>query len=157
MSPFVVRLTRKGKIMKYYSDTLGKLFDTEEALEKAEAVHKEEEEKKAELATRISKEKKELATRIDDTEKKLDEAYKDLDAARERAREIQKEALKKIEEVLHPAEERVKNAQMEKLKAVKEFNEKYGVFTTKLTGAKAAEEMSRVWRAFDSFFDGFFR
>lgn len=143
--------------MKYYSDTLGKLFETEKELNEAEAAQKAEEEKKHELIANASKEKKELAAKIENADKELDEAYKDLDAAREVARKVQRDALKKVEDILHPAEERVKKAQAYRYDAIREFNRKYGAFTTKLTGAKAAEEMSRAWRAFDHFFDDFFK
>jgi len=142
--------------MKYYSELTKKMYNSEkELVEAEEQVHQEEAEKEKQ-AVAISKEKKELAGVIDKAEVALDEAYKNLDLAREKAKDVQREALKKIEEILHPAEEQVKKAQARKLDAIKKFNEKYGVYTTTLTGAKAAEEMSRVWRAFDKFFDGFF-
>ena len=143
--------------MKYYSEELNKVFDTAEELNTAEAEkHKAEEEMNRKNAL-ASKEKKELANAIEKADEELDEAYKQLDLAREKAKEIQREALKKVEETLHPAEEAVKAALDRRYKCVKEFNDKYGVFTTTLTGAKAAEEMSRVWKTFDNFLDDFFR
>lgn len=142
--------------MKYYSDLTKKIYESEKELNEAEEQVRKEEAEKEKKASLVSKDKKELANAIDRAEVALDEAYKNLDVARESARDVQKEALKQIERILRPAEERVKQAQAEKLDAVRKFNEKYGVYTTTLTGAKAAEEMSRVWRAFDKFFDGFF-
>ena len=142
--------------MKYYSEELKKVFDTKEELEKAEEQKKQELVKKENAAAIVSKEKKELAKKIETADQELTEAYSNLDAAREKAREIQKEALKKIEDILRPAEEEVKSAQCRKLDAVREFNKKYGVFTTTLTGQKAAEEMSRVWKSFEKLFGDFF-
>lgn len=142
--------------MKYYSELTKKIYESEKELNEAEEQVRTAEAEKEKKAALISKDKKEMANAIEAADARLEEAYKTLDAARERAKDIQKESLKKIEEILHPAETEVKKAQAEKLDAIKKFNEKYGVFTTTLTGAKAAEEMSRIWRAFDKFFDGFF-
>lgn len=142
--------------MKYYSDVTQKVYDTEEELNKAEEEIKTLEEEKEKKSALVSKEKKELANKIDVAEDTLNAAYKDLDLAREKAKDVQREALKQIENILRPAEEAVKNAQAERLDAIREFNQKYGVFTTTLTGQKAADEMSRVWRSFDKLFSDFF-
>lgn len=142
--------------MKYYSDVTKKVYDTADELEKAEAeVKKLEEEKEAKLAT-ISKEKKAFATEIENADKELDEAYKQLDVAREKAKQLQKEHLKQLENILHPAEEAVKTAQNKKYEAVKAFNDKFGVFTTTYTGAKAADELNRTLKYFDEVFHNFF-
>ena len=142
--------------MKYYSDKLGKLFETEEDLNLAEEKKAKEELEAEEAKEKASKEKKELAKQIDLAEKELDDAYKDLDLAREQARELQKETLKKLEAILKPAEDKVKKAQEKRYNAIRNFNEHYGAFTTTLTGAKAAEEMRRTLSYFDKLFKDFF-
>ncbi len=142
--------------MKYYSDVTKKVYDTADELEKAEAeVKKLEEEKEAKLAT-ISKEKKAFATEIKNADKELDEAYKQLDVAREKAKQLQKEHLKQLENILHPAEEAVKTAQNKKYEAVKAFNDKFGDFTTTYTAATAADELNRTLKYFDEVFHNFF-
>jgi acetyl-CoA carboxylase alpha subunit len=139
--------------MKYYSELTKKMYESEKELNEAEEKVREAEAEKEKKAVQASNEKKQLAKAIEDAEKELDEAYKELDAAREKARLLQKETLKQIEDILHPAEEKVKTVQARKFDAVHAFNAKYGPFTTTLTGAKAAEEMTRIWRAFDKLFD----
>jgi len=139
--------------MKYYSDLTKKIYESEKELCEAEDRMKADEAEKEKKAAIVSNEKKQLAKAVEDAEKELDEAYKELDAAREQARLLQKETIKKMEDLVHPVEEKVKSLQAKKFDAVHAFNVKYGPFTTTITGAKAAEEMTRVWRAFDKLFD----
>ena len=142
--------------MRYLSDVTGKSYDTVEELEKAEAVvKKEKEEKEAKLAN-ISKEKKEAAMVVEKAESHLDEAYKNLETAEAKVKDLLREYNKKVEEILCPAEEEVKKAQAERYDAIRDFNKRFGAFTTTYTGAKAAEEMNRAMKAFNTIFDHFF-
>jgi hypothetical protein len=61
--------------MKYYSDVLDKLFETEDELKKAESLVEEENKKNEELKKVESKEKKQLSQEIEKADKELDEAY----------------------------------------------------------------------------------
>lgn len=72
--------------MKYYSEKLSKLFDTEKELKEAEKIHSEKEEaaKKAEAqrqeeAKKIAEERKIAAKEVEDAYKAADEARKAAD------------------------------------------------------------------------------
>lgn len=70
--------------MKYYSETLNKLFDSEEAVKKAEALAIQEENKKKELEENKKKERAKDAKAVEEALKAVktaeDEYYKKLNA-----------------------------------------------------------------------------
>lgn len=65
--------------MKYYSETLEKLFDTEKELEAAEIASKKELEDKRAAEEAAKKEKQELLDKIDAAKEKLHEATAEYD------------------------------------------------------------------------------
>lgn len=128
--------------MKYYSEKLNKNYDTVEALEEAEKAAEEK-------ALSVSAEKKALSKNIDAAEKALDKAYRDYDTAKEEAQKIINEAYDKAKEILTPAKEAVQEAQKARYNAISEFSDKYGCYTTVLTGSKAYDEFKRAVDTFD--------
>lgn len=74
--------------MKYYSETLNKLFDSTNDLEKAEKKHAEEEARKKELVENKKKQRAEDA-------KKVDEAFKALKEAEDNYHKVIDEFIKK--------------------------------------------------------------
>ena len=72
--------------MKYYSETLKQLFDSEEAVKTAEEEHaialKNKEELEAQQKAELSKQKKELADKIDKAKAAYDEAYDAFDRSK---------------------------------------------------------------------------
>ena len=91
--------------MRFYSDILGKPFNTEEECVKAEKAFKAEQKRQQEeidkiVAERKAKEealnvsKKELSKAIEDATKKADEANNLYEAVREKAQSILNEAKK---------------------------------------------------------------
>ena len=83
--------------MKYYSEKLKTLFDSEDSLieaeNKAEAETKAKEEAAAKEKAELSKAKQTLANAIDIADKQLDDAYAKLQGARDAVDKIYKEAV----------------------------------------------------------------
>ena len=134
--------------MKFYSEELKKFFDTEEqCLAEEEKARVEAEEKK------VTKAK--LAKAVEDAEKDLDEAYAGLEEAKQQVAELQKEYDEKVDAIMNPACDLIKECTKARAEAIKEFNEKYGVYTTTYTGNKALNEfakidnmMNQLWKKF---------
>lgn len=138
--------------MKITSEITGKEYPTVEACLKAEKVFKAEEEKK--LAN-TSKRKKELASKVELADKQLSEANKLYEIAKTKATEILEKANKEVKEILTASKEQVKKAEEDKFNAVMEFNKEFGVYTTTVTGEKAAEELEKSLKRFDEIFSPF--
>lgn len=142
--------------MKYYSEILDKMFDTDTALKHAEEEKRLQEYNKKLQAEReqknaVSKDKKAMADAIEKADKELAAAYKDLKDVRAEAAKIKKEADLKIVELYKPAKEKVAQAERNRIKAIKDFNAKYGVYSIALTGDKAEEEFERIFNMFNMF------
>lgn len=145
--------------MKYYSEVLHKTFDNEKECLKAEETFAEQQKKevaakKAEEEA-LSKTKKELAKAIEEADKAIDEANKLYDVAQDEAAKILEESNKQVTDILEAARGKVAEAHKQKLEAVRAFNEKFGAYTTTVTGQKAVDEFRRsvqrldsVWRSF---------
>lgn len=158
----------------FYSELTNKYYDSfEECAEAEKQVKEAEDQKKQELAKQeekkaeISKEKKAMATAVERAESELDYAYTQLEVAKEKASKIYSEAkeqaneiYKKAEEemqaVLKDAKQAVTDAQEKKFKAVRDFNNKFGVYTTTYSGNKALEELKRANSWINDIFNGFF-
>lgn len=132
--------------MKYFSEKLNKTYDTVEALEEAEKTAEEK-------ALSVSAEKKALSKNIESAEEALDKAYQDYDIAKEEAQKVINEAYDKAKEILTPAKEAVQEAQKAKYNAISEFSDKYGCYTTVLTGSKAYDEFKRTVDIFNRMTD----
>ena len=156
--------------MKYYSDILDKLFDTEAQLESEEKAHIDKK-KAAEEAERVKKaqqkraqydleqSKKQYALAIEDADARVSEAYKLLDIAKESAKKLSEEYIKQLDAIMAPAKEAVEKAEAEKFIAIRKFNEKFGPYKVNYTGNKAVEEYQRAINILDPFqlFDIVFR
>ena len=134
--------------MRFYSDELKKFFDTEEqCLAEEEKARIEAEEKK------VTKAK--LAKAVEDAENALDKAYANLECAKERVAELQKEYDEKVDSIMNPAQEEIKECTKARAVAIKEFNDNFGVYTTTYTGNKALNELvkteellNKLWKKF---------
>lgn len=146
--------------MKFYSEKLDKLFDTEELLNKAEieAHEKEVALKKETEAKELQKtnEKKELAKSVEIAENELDIKYKEYDSAKEQARAILKDAQNKANKLVSDAYNNVKKAQENKYKAVENFNKKFGAYTKVYNGTDAYKEYLKTVDRFNSLFSDYF-
>ena len=129
--------------MKYYSELTKKAYDTEDECVNAEKLFAEEEAKKKEEASNLSKEKKELAKIIDLADEELDRAYHEYNDAREKATKIMSEAEAEAEKVVTEASNKVKAAQRKRYEAIYNFNKRFGVYTAHYDGDKALKELRR--------------
>ena len=135
--------------MRFYSDELKKFFDTQEQCLAAEETARVEAEEK-----KVTKAK--LAKAIDDADKALDEAYEGLKLAKEQVEELQKEYDSKVDEIMNPAHDRIKECTKARADAIKEFNDKFGVYTTTYTGNKALQEFAKMEDAFNKLWKKFY-
>ena len=85
-----------------------------------------------------------MADRIEEANKKLKEANENYKLARNKAAEILEKSNKEVQDILDEAKDIIRQAEKEKLEAVKAFNDKYGVYTTTLTGEQATEEFNKA-------------
>ena len=132
--------------MKFYSEELKQFFDTEEkCLAEEEKARIKAEEKK------ITKAK--LAKAVEDADKALDNAYESLEKAKTEVKELQKEYDAKVDAIMNPVIEHLKLMQKERADAIKLFNDKFGVYTTTYSGNEALNEMLKMDKIFDNFFN----
>jgi Asp/Glu/hydantoin racemase len=135
--------------MRFYSDELKKFFDTEEqCLAEEEKARVEAEEKK------VTKAK--LAKAVEDTEKDLDNAYEGLKIAEEKVAELQKEYDAKVDAIMTPAHDRIKECAKARAEAIKQFNDKFGVYTTTYSGNKALNEFAKIDDMINQFWKRFY-
>ena len=153
--------------MRYYSDILDQVFETEELCRQAEeeyikAMDPPEEDGGTDECTDCSTKssvdrkdsvtptKKDLADRVQECEEKLKEAYELHSVAEQKANEISKRYLEELDKIMSPANKSVKDAEAAKYKAIRDFNDAYGVYRASYTGAKAAEEFKRAIKQFEA-------
>jgi flagellar biosynthesis/type III secretory pathway protein FliH len=110
--------------MKYYSEKLDKIFDTQEALNEAEEKHEAEQAKKAEAKALVAKESADVQ-----------DAFKARNVARKAYNESLIKARKVYSEALQKARDEFEASLDESTKALKEAEEDYD---TKLTAFQKA-------------------
>ena len=140
--------------MKFYSETLKKLFDSEADLVAAESRDAELKAEEQEKKNKISAEKKIAATKVqlaaEAYEEALDryneekkKALKILDDAETEAAKVLNKANEEAEKILKDAEEKLSKSKSDKFNAVAEFNKSYGPYKTVLTKEAAEKEYNR--------------
>lgn len=140
--------------MKFYSEKLNQLFDSEDALVAAEKSTKckkkgcnnslKDAEQPVAEPTPEAPTKKQLASDVERADEKLKEAYANYEAAKAKAEELTKEYLKQLNELLDPAKKAIEVAEKEKYAAIRNFNESFGAYQVTYTGARAADEMVKA-------------
>ncbi len=123
--------------MKYYSETLNKLFDSEKELKAAEKVFEDK---------NIQKEntKKELSIKIEAAETALDEAHKNYEAVREEAAKLMDESNKQILKMINDAKSKITEAEKNRTDAIVAFNQQFGTYRANYTGERAQRESDRI-------------
>ena len=134
--------------MKYYSESLKKFYDSESDLLKAE-----EEEKKQQAIAETSR--KEMAKNIEEANTRIDKAYQEYEVAKKKVDDLIAETRQKVKSILDPAKKEISDAENDRMEAIKEFNEKYGVYTETFSGDKAVEQYNRVLNQINSTFENF--
>lgn len=135
--------------MKFYSEDLKRFFDTEE-----QCLAEEEKARVAAEEKKVTKAK--LAKAVEDADKALDEAYEELEVAKKAVEELQKEYDEKVDSIMNPAREKITECTKNRAEAIKEFNNKFGVYTTTYTGNKALNELYKMEKIFDNYFKRFY-
>lgn len=142
--------------MKIYSEETKKFYDSVEECEKAEADFRAEKEKLAlEKETKekeVSRRKKELSDIVDATETALNDAYKNYEDVKKEAEEELTKAYENYKEKIAEAAKIVKDNELERNKAIREFNKEFGTFKKVYTGEKADREFDRIAKMFDNLF-----
>lgn len=136
--------------MKYYSESLKKFYDSESDLLKAE-----EEEKKQQAIAETSR--KEMAKNIEEANTRIDKAYQEYEVAKKKVDDLIAETRQKVKSILDPAKKEISDAENARMEAIKEFNEKYGVYTETFSGDKAVEQYNRVLNQINSTFENFWK
>ena len=135
--------------MKFYSERLKRLFDTEAELLAAEETDRQHKEMAKETKAKMAKE-------IKDYEDALSNAYEELGKAKSKVQELQVEYDKKVDEIMDPVLDTIKELQKGRTEAIKKFNEKYGVYTTTYTGNDAINEFLSMTKTLEPFWKKFY-
>lgn len=123
--------------MKYYSEILTKLFDSQKELEDAEKAYKETQKSKDNT-------KKELSQKIEAADAAVDAAYKNYEEARVYAAKLMEESNKQIIEILEAAKDEITNAEKARTDAIVEFNRQFGTYRANYSGERAKRESERI-------------
>lgn len=135
--------------MKYFSETLNKLFDTEDALNKAENELKAKNES-------IAEQKKKYATAIEEAEKNAKASYEAYESVKKDANKILSDARQIANSLLKEAKDNVLKAEDEWAHAVIEFNDKFGPYKTTYTGEDAKLAAKKANSLLDEIFSSMF-
>lgn len=135
--------------MKYYSEQLKSMFDTEEQLLAAEETARQKKE-----SAKVTKAK--YAKAVKDAENQVEIAHKSYDKAISKVQELQKEYDQKVKEIMDPAVDQLVKAQKDRADAITKFNDKYGTYTTTYTGNEALKEFDKFVARCSKLFDNRF-
>lgn len=126
--------------MKYYSDVLNKIYDTEEELVEAEKAF-EREKKDREAA----KEAGEAAISV--AKEVLDKVAKEYELAKDKAAEILDTSNKEVEKIMKDAEDAYKKAEEAYFRALWDQKKKFGTYKAKekaISTCKTFSELSKL-------------
>ena len=126
--------------MKFYSEKTKKLYETEEELKIAE---------EALQAAKDSREltRKQLAKKIEEAQERVhraEEAYTDVE---KQVEALIEETKKTIEQMYEEPTKELRDAQKNRVNAIREFNDKFGVYTISYSGDEAEKEFDRLWKS----------
>ena len=134
--------------MKYYSETLKRLFDTPEELAEHENAYARDK-AKDELSKKV------LSQKIEAADKLVDSAYKEYEDAKSRAAEILEKSNQQVADILNEARAKISKAEKERTNAIVAFNQKYGTYRVNYTGERAKNESERINRMINDVFSAF--
>jgi DNA-directed RNA polymerase alpha subunit len=131
--------------MKFYSETLNKLFDSEKELKMAEKSYEDKNLQKENT-------KKELSKKIEAAEVAVDEAYKNYEEARKYAAKLMDESNKEIIKIMNDAKAKVTESEKARTDAIVQFNQQFGTYRANYTGERAQREQARVNKMVEDLF-----
>lgn len=156
--------------MKYFSEKLNKVFDTEKELKTEEAkldfISENPDDNLLDVKTVETKEensvsktpsRKQLAADVDSADLKLKEAYANYDVAKQKVEDLLKKYQKDVDDILDPAKEAVRKAEQDRYDAIRRFNDSYGPYQVVYTGDRAAQEMFRALNEINNIHKRMFR
>jgi hypothetical protein len=79
-----------------------------------------------------------------------------LEEAKKQVAELQKEYDAKVDDIMNPVYNEVKECTKNRADAIKNFNDKYGVYTTTYNGNKALNEMLKMEKLLNNMFKKFY-
>lgn len=135
--------------MRFYSDELKKFFDTE-----AQCLAEEEKARVVAEEKKVTKAK--LAKAVEDADKALDSAYEAFESAKKKVAELQKEYDAKVDAIMTPTRELITECIRNRAETIRQFNDKFGPYTTTYIGNKAVNEMFKATNLFDNLFNMFY-
>ena len=141
----------------FYSEELGKYFDTEDECKAQEELFRKNTEKLEIEAKEKENRKKLLADRISKANDILNIAYKEKENAIKQCKEIRAKADKEIDDIMDRATEKIHVAANNKYKAVLEFNKEFGVYKEFIDDSTAIDELNRTLREFYYPFSSIFK
>lgn len=131
--------------MKYYSEKLNKLFDSEKELKAAEKSFEDKNLQKENT-------KKELSQKIESAEAAVDAAYKNYEETRQLAAKIMDDSNKQIINIMNAAKKEVTEAEKARTDAIVAFNQQFGTYRANYTGERAQRESDRINRMVNDLF-----
>ena len=131
--------------MKYYSETLKKLFESEKELKEAEKAYNDK-------ATLKENTKKELSMKIEAAEEAVDAAHKNYEEARQYAIQLMDESNKEIIKIMEDAKAKIAEAEKARTDAIVAFNQQFGTYRANYTGERAQRESDRVNKMINDLF-----
>ena len=134
--------------MKYYSEKLNKLFDTEKALKDAETAAANE-------AAKQELSKKTLSQKIEAAEEAVDAAYKNYEDTRNLAAKILEDSNKQIIDIMNKAKAQITDAEKARTDAIVAFNQQFGTYRANYTGERAKREAKRIDSLASNILSGF--
>ena len=150
--------------MKFYSEKLDKLFDSQEELIAAESSVKTSKRRKSGVdntptteSVNQSPTRKELAAEVESADEAVKIAYANYETAKRKVEELSKTYLNELNSILEPAEKAVKEAEHKRYEAIQRFNDSYGAYQVTYTGARAADEMMKAISSINSKANKLFR
>ena len=123
--------------MKFYSETLNKLFDSEKELNAAEKAFNDKNLQKENT-------KKELSQKIEAAEVAVDAAHKNYEATRQEAAKLMDESNKQIVKMMNDAKAQITAAEKARTDAIVAFNQQFGTYRANYTGERAKRESERI-------------
>ena len=130
--------------MKFYSEKLKRLFDTQKELEDAEHEKFLKEQLVKEKENKKASEKEEYKKRIENARLVLKECRERYQKAREEAARILEESNAQAEKVLDEAEEPLKQAKNNLQDYITDYTKKFGAYKVTYTGEEAEEKKDSI-------------
>ena len=127
--------------MKYYSEKLDRMFDTEDQLLEEEALFDKEQESEATLKENCKK-----AIKL--AEELIKEAEIELEDAQNQVAQLQEEYDAKVDAIMEPARKKLQSCIEQRNNCIKNYNEKFGPYVQVHCGKDIYGNWSKIFSQF---------